>query len=241
MKKILLIVAALAMVMGIAGEGMAGVNVNVGIDLPPLQFRTAPDVVVVPSGDADIYMVPGTPGLYFYGGYWYRVNEDRWFRSRAYNGRWVYVRPEIVPGVVVDISPEYSLYLPPDYMRIRFGDFRRHWRSWDRDRHWNRYDWYRNERREDIRRERMSHMERERGAGGMRHDRLRHEDRRPEMGHDRVRREDRRPEMNRDRRLQAQPREQERERRKPEPDRNRNDRGGSKDYNKMIHPDKGDR
>lgn len=227
MKKILLIMAALVMVMGIAGEGMAGVNVNIGIDLPPLQFRTAPDVVVVPSGDADIYMVPGTPGLYFYDGYWYRVHEDRWFRSRAYNGRWAYVRPEIVPGVVVGISPEYSLHLPPDYMRIRFGNFKRNWRSWERDRHWNRYDWYRNERREDIRRERMSHIEREREAGGMRHDRLRHEDRRPEM--------------NRDRRPQVQPREQEREHRKPEPDRNRTDKGGAKDYNKMIHPDKGDR
>lgn len=230
MKKILLIMAALVMVMGIAGEGMAAVSVN--IDLPALQFRTAPDVVVVPSGDADVYMVPGTAGLYFYDGYWYRAHEDRWFRSRAYNGRWVYVRPEIVPGVVVDISPEYSLYLPPDYMRIKFGNFKRNWRSWGHDRHWDRYDWYKNERREDIRRERMSHIEREREAG--------------EMNRDRVRHDDRRHEMDRDRRPQVEHREQERERRKPETDhrnndRNRNDKKDSKDWNKVIHPDKVDR
>jgi hypothetical protein len=124
------------------------VNIGIGVALPPLVFAAPPDVVVVPSGESYVYMVPDTPGVYFYGGYWYRFYGDRWYRSDAYNGRWAYVRTSRIPRVIIYDPPDYYRRLPRGYERIHYGDLNRDWRRWDRDRHWNRYDWYKNEVRE---------------------------------------------------------------------------------------------
>jgi hypothetical protein len=126
----------------------ADVNVSIGVGLPPLVFAAPPDVVVVPSGESYVYMVPDTPGVYFYGGYWYRSYGDRWYRSDAYNGRWAYVRTSRIPRFIRDVPPDYYRRLPRGYQRIHYGDLHRDWRKWDRDRHWNRQDWYKNEVRE---------------------------------------------------------------------------------------------
>ena len=153
----------------------ADVNINIGVPLQPApppgvppeappyeEFAEPPDVVAVPSGTTTVYMVPNTVGLYFYDGYWWRFNEGYWYRSTIYSGPWVYVDPVIVPRVVVDVPPEYVYVLPPRYHRIHYHDFHSHWREWDRSRHWHRYDWYRNELRDDIRRDRHRHIERDR-------------------------------------------------------------------------------
>jgi hypothetical protein len=132
----------------------ADVNVNIGISAPPLVFAAPPDVVVVPSGPSYVYMVPDTPGVYFYDGFWYRFYGDRWFRATIYSGPWTYIGASLVPVVVVDIPPDYVRYLPPGYHRIHYRHLSNHWREWRRDRHWNRYDWYRNEVRQRERRHR---------------------------------------------------------------------------------------
>jgi len=127
-----------------------------GDPTPPSQFVVQePELVVVPSGNTEVYMVPNTPGVYFHGGRWYRHHHGVWFGADSYNAPWVIVAPAVVPSFVVDISPAYALYLPPSYHRIHYRDFHSNWRTWDRERHWNRYDWYKNERRADIRRDRM--------------------------------------------------------------------------------------
>jgi hypothetical protein len=121
---------------------------------PPLAVQE-PELVVVPSGEAQVYMVPNTVGVYFYGGWWYRQHHGVWFRTVEYNQPWVFVQPAIVPSFVVGIPPAYALYLPPTYHRIHYGEFRSNWRTWDRDRRWQRERWYQNERRADIRRDRI--------------------------------------------------------------------------------------
>jgi hypothetical protein len=127
-----------------------------GDPTPPSQFVVQePELVVVPSGNTEVYMVPNTPGVYFHGGRWYRHHHGVWFGADSYNAPWVIIAPAVVPSFVVDISPAYALYLPPSYHRIHYRDFHSNWRTWDRERHWNRYDWYKNERRADIRRDRM--------------------------------------------------------------------------------------
>ncbi len=132
---------------------------------PPLAVRQ-PDLVVVPSGEAQVYMVPNMVGVYFYGGWWYRFHHGVWFRASVYDAPWVMVRPAIVPGFVVGISPAYTLYLPPTYYRIHYVDFHSHWRQWDHDHRWHRERWFQNERRAEVReaRERRAHdrMERDR-------------------------------------------------------------------------------
>ena len=138
-----------------------------GDPTPPPQIAVQePQLVVVPSGNTQVYMVHDTPGIYFYDGHWYRHHHGVWFSSTSYNTPWVYARPAVVPSFVVDIPPTYPLYLPPSYHRIHYHEFHSHWRTWDRDRHWEKQDWYRNERRAEVRRDRMhrahERMERDR-------------------------------------------------------------------------------
>jgi hypothetical protein len=49
--------------------------------LPPLAQPVS--VVVVPSGGADVYLVPGVEGLYFFRGSWFRLHNGYWFKSPA--------------------------------------------------------------------------------------------------------------------------------------------------------------
>jgi len=150
MKRIRFIVISLFFVLTMHLVSYAGVNVTVGIPAP-LIFAAPPDLVVVPSGDADVYMVPDAPGLYFYDNYWYRFYGDRWYRSNVYDGSWVYIEPNFVPGYIIDLPPDYYRRLPRGYHRIHYRDFHTHWRSWHHDRHWNRYDWYKRQHREHER------------------------------------------------------------------------------------------
>lgn len=144
MKQIVLFMVSLFFVVGMPLVDAAEVNINISVPPPPpLEFAGPPDVVVVPSETSDVYLVPNTVGLYFYGGNWYRFYGDRWFRASVFNGPWVTIREHLVPRVVVGIPPDYILGLPPGYHRVHYGDFHSHWRDWGRDHHWNRQTWYR--------------------------------------------------------------------------------------------------
>lgn len=143
MKQIVIVVISLFLVVCMPSIGASG-NVNISIAVPsPLTFVGQPDVVVVPSAGSDVYLVPNTEGLYFYGGYWYRFYGNHWFRSTIYSGSWHPVGVSLVPAPVVVIPPDYILSVPPDYHRIHYGDFHRHWRDWGRNHHWNRQAWFR--------------------------------------------------------------------------------------------------
>jgi hypothetical protein len=155
MKHLVSLMVSLFFVFGMpAINASADVNVNIGINAPPVEFAAPPDVVVVPSGTSYVYMAPETPGIYFYDGFWYRFYQDRWFRATIYSGPWTYVSTSLIPVVVVDIPPDYVRYLPPGYHRIHYRNLNNHWREWRRDRYWNRYDWYRREVRESEKRHR---------------------------------------------------------------------------------------
>ncbi len=145
MKRIVLPMVSLFLVVGIQFVATAGnVNINIGVGFPPpLEFAAPPDVVVVPSGTSDVYLVPNTVGLYFYGGYWYRFHENHWFRSTIYSGPWRTIGATLVPPSVVVIPPDYILSVPPGYHRIRYGDFHSHWRNWGYNHYWSKQAWYR--------------------------------------------------------------------------------------------------
>lgn len=119
----------------------ADVQINIGLP-PPVVFAAPPDVVVIPSGPSYVYMVPGTVGLYFYGGYWYRFHGGYWFRATHYSHPWVAIDPYLVPSPVVVIPADYILNMPPGYYRIRYHDFHKHWRDWGHHRQWHKYHWY---------------------------------------------------------------------------------------------------
>ncbi|HYA86726.1 MAG TPA: hypothetical protein VEI57_06660 [Nitrospirota bacterium] len=110
----------------------------------------APDVVVIPSGETYVYMVPNTTGVYFYSDYWYRYYEGYWFRSPIYAGKWGMVTPTMVPREVANVPPEYPHYLPPDYYRIHYNDLHQHWQEWDHNHEWHNRDWYKTEMKPDV-------------------------------------------------------------------------------------------
>ena len=155
MKGIVWVIFSLLLVAGMPLVGMsADVNVNINVPPPPpppappeapppLEFAAPPDVVVVPSGTASVYLVPNTVGLYFYGGYWYRSYRGSWFRASVYNGPWGSVAATLVPRPVFVIPPDYVLGMPPGYHHIHYHEFHSHWRAWDRQHYWHNQPWYR--------------------------------------------------------------------------------------------------
>lgn len=124
----------------------AEVHVNVSLP-PPITFSAPPDVVVIPSNGADVYMVPETVGLYFYGGHWYRFHDGYWFRSPHYNTPWAVIDPYLVPAPVAAIPYDYILHMPPTYHRIPYHAFHSHWRTWGPNRYWHDYQWYKDHSR----------------------------------------------------------------------------------------------
>ena len=175
MKKCVLVLVGVLMAAAIPAIGTAAdVNVNVQMaqaepvaaEAPPPLEAQNPEMVVVPSGNSYVYMVPNTYGVYFHNGYWFRYYNGMWFRSSVYNRGWVGVRPALVPGVVLGVYPEYAMYLPAGYFRVGWGDFYSHWRGWG-PRYWNNRPWFRSELR--ARAERRQHIERQRSDWGRGH------------------------------------------------------------------------
>ncbi len=122
------------------------VSISVGVP-PPVVFTAPPDVVVVPSGPAYVYLVPGRPGLYFYNNFWYRFHGGRWYWAHSYDGRWRYIETHLVPRYIIDVPTDYWRRLPPGYNRIRYNDLHRHWYGWEKNRHWDKYDWFKREQK----------------------------------------------------------------------------------------------
>ena len=72
LKKILLGTILLALVLVVPIPTMAGVNIGVGISLPPIVFNAPPNVVVMPD-TYDVYVVPDIDvDLFFWNGWWWR-------------------------------------------------------------------------------------------------------------------------------------------------------------------------
>ena len=93
MKKVLLrtILLALVLVFPIPTMAMGGrVDVGVRIPLPPpIVFGVPPYVVVIP--ETNVYAVPDVDVDIFYGGWWWRPWEGRWYLSRNYNSDWGHI------------------------------------------------------------------------------------------------------------------------------------------------------
>jgi len=154
MRKTALTCAALCLLL--ATPAAAGVNLNIGIGVPvgppvvvvappppPQVMAPAPPSVVVIPG-TPVYYAPGlNVDIFFYGGFWWTPYQNYWYRSSYYSGPWLPVqRP---PRVFFNLPPHYRDYAVRE-RPIPYGQFRQHWRDWDRDRRggdWDRGGWKR--------------------------------------------------------------------------------------------------
>ena len=121
MKKFFLGTALLALVFALPIPTMAGVNINLGIALPPpIVVQTPPAMVAMP-GAAGVYVAPDVAvDLFFWNGWWWRPWEGHWYRSHYYDRGWGY----------------YKRGEPRFYRHVNPG-----WRGYYRSRNWNGRPW----------------------------------------------------------------------------------------------------
>ncbi len=118
----------------------AGVNVNVGINvpLPALEIAAPPAMVVIPG--TYVYYAPDVDAdIVFYHNYWYRPYGGRWYRAASYNGPWGFVAVNSVPGPILHLPPGYR-HGHGGYERIPYGRVRGNWRAGERERRWDRHE-----------------------------------------------------------------------------------------------------
>ena len=141
--------------MGPIRTGFAEVNVKVAINVPPpppFVIPAPPPMFVIPR--TYVYFAPDVDvDIFFYQGYWYRPHHGHWYRSRSYNGKWVYLSPNKVPRAVINVPPNFRR-VPPGYRHIPYGDVHKNWKSWEKQKYWDKHggsEWHGEERREPDR------------------------------------------------------------------------------------------
>ena len=145
MKKLLLGTILLALAIVVPIPTMAGVDISIGISLPPpIVFEAPPDVIVMPDTD-DVYVVPDIDvDMFFWNGWWWRPWEGRWYRSHYYDRGWAYYNN--VPSFYFDVDPGWRGYYRDhnwyghrwNYERIPHQRLQQNWKSWHNNRYWER-------------------------------------------------------------------------------------------------------
>ncbi len=147
MKKLLLGTILLALSIVVPIPTMAGVDISIGISLPPpIVFEAPPDVIVMPDTNG-VYVVPAIDvDLFFWNGWWWRPWQGRWYRSHYYNRGWAYYNN--VPSFYFDVDPGWRGYYRDhnwyghrwNYERIPHRRLQQNWKSWNNNRHWERQE-----------------------------------------------------------------------------------------------------
>jgi hypothetical protein len=144
MKKLLFGTMLLALVIVVPISTMAAVDISIGISLPPpIVFAAPPEVIVIP--ETYVYVVPDIDAdIFFWGGWWWRPWEGRWYRSQYYDRGWGYYSS--VPSFYFDVDFGWRGYYRDhnwyghrwDYQRIPYRQLQQNWKGWNNDRHWER-------------------------------------------------------------------------------------------------------
>ena len=126
MKRILMIVAALASVAFAVAPSPAQARTSVGISVnigdpyrgASFRFQSAPDLVLIPA--TRVYYVDNYDDyygcdVYRYGSWWYLVDDGYWYRSRSYSGPFYAVDYDYVPQVF------FSFYNVPTRYHSHWG------------------------------------------------------------------------------------------------------------------------
>jgi hypothetical protein len=120
------------------------VGLNINIPLPPfITFSGPPSLVVIP--ETDVYADPDLGvNMYFYGGWWWRPWQGRWYRSHDYNSGWEYYRntPSFYNRVPSGWRSSYRdrRYKGNEWnsRRIPHDQVQQNWRTWQKNRYWEK-------------------------------------------------------------------------------------------------------
>src|SRR5665647_619486 len=144
MRKVFLGTLLLALALTVPIPAKADVSVNVGISLPPrIEFSAAPELIVLPG--TYVYVAPDVnEDIFFYGGWWWRLWEDHWYRSRSYSSGWVYYRnvPSFYRGIPSGWRDDYREHRWQgrqwNHQQIPYQQVQRNWKGWQDNRHWEK-------------------------------------------------------------------------------------------------------
>lgn len=147
MNKLLLgkILLTLIFVLPASASAMGGrVDVGVSIPLPPgIEFSAPPEMVVIP--ETYVYAVPDVDvDIFFYGGWWWRPWDGRWYRSQSYNSGWTHYQSvpsfyrEVPSGWRDDYRQRRWGGREWNYQRIPEQQVQRNWNNWEKNRHWEK-------------------------------------------------------------------------------------------------------
>ena len=120
------------------GNALPDVDVQIGINvpLPPLILPAPPVVVLIPGTYA--YVAPDVDvDLVFFHGYWYRPYGRAWYRAGDFNGPWVNIEIDMVPGVLLKLPSDFKR-VPPGHQRIPYGQLKNNWKTWESEKHWDK-------------------------------------------------------------------------------------------------------
>jgi hypothetical protein len=143
MKKLLFGTLLLALILVLPIPTMARVDVSVGISLPPIVFAAPPELIVLPG--TYIYVAPDVDAdIFFYGGWWWRPWQGRWYRSQNYNSGWGYYQsvPSFYSGIPSNWRNDYRNHRwggqQWNYQRIPQRQVQQNWQSWEKNKHWEK-------------------------------------------------------------------------------------------------------
>jgi hypothetical protein len=134
----------LALVFVLPDPTMARVDVGISISLPPpIVFAGPLELVVIP--ETYVYAVPDAEvDIFFYGGWWWRPWQGRWYRSRYYNSGWAHYQsvPLFYSSVPLSWRNDYRNRRWAghqwNYRRIPQQQLQRNWNRWEKNRYWER-------------------------------------------------------------------------------------------------------
>jgi hypothetical protein len=118
----------------------------VGVGTTPVAYTShyaSPSLVVIPG--TYVYVVPDIGAdIYFHVGYWWRLSDGLWYRSRHYDRGWNHYRG--IPVFYRQIDPGWRKYYaqrqwhgrPWKYERIPVHRVQQEWSRWETTRHWEK-------------------------------------------------------------------------------------------------------
>jgi hypothetical protein len=122
MKRVMLLMAALAAVMTASPVGAArtyfGFEIGIASAPPPprVYFRDQPDVIFVPS--SRVYVVRNDyqygVDMFRFGAYWYVTRDGYWYRARGYRGPFRVIDVRHVPRPIFYVPAQHWKHHPRD-------------------------------------------------------------------------------------------------------------------------------
>jgi hypothetical protein len=149
MKKLFFRTLLLILIFAVPSPTMAEMGSNSGIPLPPpIEITAPPEVIVLPG--TYVYVIPElNDDLFFNNGWWWRLWEGRWYRSRHYyDSDWIFYEsvPPFFARIPLDWREEYRYHRwrghPWNYRRIKHEELQQNWEEWEKNNHWEKeHNW----------------------------------------------------------------------------------------------------